>query len=70
MTYRNPYTVFESIHGEYNPDKPHDPPFSVWMREQKQKYLTLFPDAAQNQIYGHFFNAELEKFFRWISENL
>ena len=72
--YRTPYDIFEGIHGSYDPDKPHDPhdphdpPFSVWMGQQKQKYLSVFPESVKNQIDGHFINAELEKFFRWISE--
>lgn len=66
-TYRNPYDVFESIHGEYNPDTPHTVPFSVWMGEEKTEYLRLNPEAKRNQIDGHFYDAELERFFRWIS---
>lgn len=66
--YRTPYDVFESIHGAYDPDKPPDPPFSVWMSREKDAYLAAFPGAARNQIDGHFFDEELEKFFRWISE--
>ena len=66
--YRTPYDVFEAIHGQYDPCKPHDLPFSVWMGQQKDAYMIAFPDAYKNQINGHFFSAELEKFFRWISE--
>jgi hypothetical protein len=68
MTYRTPYDVFESIHGNYNPDKPHTVPFSVWMGEEKTEYLRVHPEAAKNQIDGHFYDPELERFFRWISE--
>ena len=25
------------------------------------------PEAARNQIDGHFYDPELERFFRWIS---
>lgn len=63
---RNPYDIFESLFGTFDPDKPHDPPFSVWMSEQKAKYLEKFPDERKRQIDGSFFNDSLERFFRWI----
>lgn len=72
MSYRTPYDVFESIHGNYDPDKPHDMPFSVpfsvWMSAEKTAYLIERPQAKTMQIDGHFFEIELERFFRWISE--
>jgi hypothetical protein len=67
QAYRTPYDVFESLYGPYNPDGPHTYPFSCWMSEEKSAYLTAHPEAARNQIDGHFFDAELERFFRWIS---
>lgn len=71
MSYHTPYDVFESIHGNYDPDKPHDMPFSVpfsvWMSAEKTEYLRVHPEAAKNQIDGHFFDAELLRFFHWIS---
>jgi hypothetical protein len=66
-SYRTPYDVFESIHGAYNPDVVPVVPFSNWMREEKAAYLDHYPEAAKNQIDGHFYDAELERFFRWIS---
>jgi len=65
--YRTPYDVFEAIHGAYNPDAPHVLPFSVWMSTEKTLYLDHYPEAKRNQIDGHFYDAELERFFRWIS---
>ncbi len=65
--YRTPYDVFESIHGEYNPDVVPVVPFSVWMSAEKSAYLAEHPEAARNQIDGHFYDSELERFFRWIS---
>lgn len=67
MSYRTPYDVFESVHGAYNPDVPHATPFSVWMGGEKVQYLVEHPEAAKNQIDGHFFDAELTRFFHWIS---
>lgn len=64
----SPYEVFESIHGKYNPDKPHATPFVVWMGEEKAEYLRQRPDAKRNQIDGHFYDDELQRFFTWISE--
>ena len=66
--YRTPYDIFESIYGSYDPDKPHAVPFSVWMSNQKSEYLAQHPGAKRNQIDGHFFDAELTRFFNWISE--
>jgi hypothetical protein len=66
--YRTPYDVFESIYGNYDPDQPHTVPFSVWMSKEKTDYLSQRPESARNQIDGHFYEAELERFFRWISE--
>ena len=64
--YRSPYTVFKSIYGEYDPDCiVHI--FSVWMSEEKSAYLLEHPEAKRNQIDGYFVEAELERFFRWIS---
>jgi hypothetical protein len=68
QNYRTPYDVFESIHGAYNPDAPHTLPFSVWMSAEKIAYLVEHPEAKKNQIDGHFFEAELTRFFHWISE--
>lgn len=67
-TYRTPYDVFESIHGAYDPDKPHATPFSVWMSAEKAEYVRQFPEAVKHQIDGHFFETALERFFRWISD--
>ena len=66
--YRSPYTVFESIYGEYDPDciVPRHI-FSVWMSEEKSAYLLEHPEAKRNQMDGYFVEAELERFFRWIS---
>jgi len=69
MSYQSPYNVYEAEVGKYNPDNPPPrPPFSVWMSERKSEYLTEFPEAAKNQIDGHFFDPELKRFFQWISE--
>ncbi len=65
--YKTPYDVFESIHGAYDPDRPHAIPFSVWMGEEKSEYLRVHSEAGKNQIDGHFYDPELERFFRWIS---
>ena len=70
LSYRTPYDVYESIHGTYDPDVPIDPVFSVWMGREKRDYLAENPQAARNQIDGHFYDPELEKFFRWISERV
>jgi hypothetical protein len=64
----SPYDVFESIHGPYDPNVVPVVPFSVWMGEEKAEYLRQHPEAARNQIDGHFYDPELERFFRWISE--
>ena len=66
-TYRTPYDVYESLFGAYEPDVPNNVIFSNWMREEKSEYLRQHPEAAKNQIDDHFYNAELERFFRWIS---
>src|SRR5271166_3361100 len=63
-TYRTPYDVFESLYGPYNPDTY---PFSCWMNDEKAAYILAHPEAVKNQIDGHFFDPELERFFRWIS---
>ena len=68
MSYTTPYVVFENECGTYDPDKPHDPPFSVWMGARKQEYLALFPESVKNQIDGHFYSDELTRFFHWISD--
>jgi hypothetical protein len=65
--YVTPYNVFEAIHGAYDPDASPVVIFSNWMREEKAEYLKQFPEAARNQIDGHFYDPELERFFRWIS---
>jgi hypothetical protein len=66
--YRTPYDVCESIHGEYNPDVVPVVIFSNWMRAEKAAYLIEHPEAARNQIDGNFYDPELGRFFRWISE--
>jgi len=68
MSYRTPYDVFQSIHGFYDPDIIPDVPFSVWMSGEKTEYLRQHPEASRSQIDGHFYDSELERFFRWISE--
>ena len=65
--YRTPYDVYESIFGKYNPDVVPVIVFSNWMREEKAAYLVEHPEAKKNQIDGHFYDPELERFFRWIS---
>lgn len=66
--YVTPYDVFQSLHGTYDPDVVPILPFSCWMSEEKAAYLAEHPEAARNQIDGHFYDPELERFFRWISE--
>lgn len=68
MSYMTPYDVYEREVGEYDPDNPPDPYFSVWLMERKREYLAAFPERAQNQIDGHFCAAELTRFFQWISD--
>ena len=68
--YRTPYDVFESITGPYDPDVVPIVPFSVWMSAEKTQYLVERPEATRNQIDGHFYDSELERFFRWISERI
>jgi len=67
MRYTTPYDVFEQECGAF-PDTQSEMPFSVWMSQRKTDYLAEFPEAAQNQIDGHFVTIELERFFRWISD--
>lgn len=66
--YRTPYDVYERVVGEYHPDNPPDPPFSVWMSEQKRDFLAEHPEEKDNQIDGCFYQVALDRFFRWISD--